>query len=409
MLDPRWRQIIIEAYANLLQHRLRTLLSGLGIVIGVAAISAVLAVGDGLEAFARAQIAETTNILNIALRSNTSKMVGGRRIPIRESDRFVLDTASLNKLTAGLPSLAGATLWETGTAEVAYPDTGGVLLNLVGTLPGGLSLGDVAISAGRDFSAEDLATERAVCLLSETEVEHLRPVAGELGTLSIEGRQFVVIGLLAEDGPPTVAVLQTLAARVDIDPSQISLPMAVIQATRIEDVDALQSAFTSRLDAAHPGWQETASLVAYRMRIAQATRAMRLFKAFMVAITGIALLVGGIGIMNVLLMAVGERTREIGIRRAMGARAVDIQRQLLVESVLMCGVGAAVGAVLGISGAYLIAFVLRRVSEAPFQAAVTAPSVLFAVAASVLVGMAFGVYPARRAARLAPVDAIRHE
>ena len=141
----------------------------------------------------------------------------------------------------------------------------------------------------------------------------------------------------------------------------------------------------------------------------QAARGLLLFKAFMVAITGIALLVGGIGIMNVLLMSVGERTREIGIRRAMGARAADIRRQVFVEAVLMCGAGAALGAGLGIAGAYGIAFVLRRISGNPFHAAVTWPSVAFAIGASVVVGMVFGILPARRAAGLQPVDAIRHE
>ncbi|MCB1183451.1 ABC transporter permease [bacterium] len=408
MLDPRFRQAVAEARAALVQHRLRTVLSGLGIVIGVASISAVLAMGDGLEAFAREQIAASTGVLDVILAPQRTRTVAGERQPLREEDRFALDAAGLADLAAGLPGLAAATLWEQGTVEVAYADTAGVLVDLVGVLPGGIALGDFALGAGRDFTAADLAADRPVCLVPAAAAARLLP-GGEFGTLRLEDTEFAVIGLLDGDEVPPVVVLQPRVARIDIDPSTTSLPSALFRAVAVEDVPALQDAVGARLDAAHPDWRERATLVSYRTYADQAARGLLLFKAFMVAITGIALLVGGIGIMNVLLMSVGERTREIGIRRAMGARAADIRRQVFVEAVLMCGAGAALGAGLGIAGAYGIAFVLRRISGNPFHAAVTWPSVAFAIGASVVVGMVFGILPARRAAGLQPVDAIRHE
>ena len=409
VFDPRWIQIITEAQGTMRQHRLRTLLSGLGIVIGVASISAVLAVGDGLEVFVRAQIAETTNMLNIALQPRTMQTVDGRRVPIREEARFVLDAAGLAAVTTGLPGLDSATLWEPGNAEVAFPDTAGVLLSLVGTLPGGLAIGGGSVISGRDFTAADLADDRAVCLLSGSLGTHLVPAADDLGTLTLEGHTFTVVGLLADGSNPTIVVPQPWKARVDIDPSPHALPYVVLQAKKVEGLEKLEDALAARLDQLHPDWRERADVVSYRQRAAQAAQGLRLFKAFMVAITGIGLLVGGIGIMNVLLMSIGERTREIGIRRAMGARVTDIRRQLLVESVLMCGVGALIGTALGIAGAYLIAFVMQKVSDVGFGAAITPSSILIAVGASVLVGLVFGTYPALRAGRLLPVDAIRHE
>jgi putative ABC transport system permease protein len=135
-----------------------------------------------------------------------------------------------------------------------------------------------------------------------------------------------------------------------------------------------------------------------------------MFKLFMGAITGISLLVGGIGIMNVLLSSVTERTREIGIRKAAGARDRDILSQFLAESVAISSLGSLIGLALGISGAYGITAGIRRFSQAPaLYASISWSTVVVAAVAAVVVGLTFGTYPARRAARLSPIDAIRHE
>ena len=145
-------------------------------------------------------------------------------------------------------------------------------------------------------------------------------------------------------------------------------------------------------------------------RLEQLSSGILMFKLFLGAITGISLLVGGIGIMNVLLSSVTERTREIGIRKAAGARDNDILRQFLAESIAISAVGSGIGLALGIVGAYGITAGIRKFSEAPFLfASVSWSTLAVAAAAAVLIGLTFGTYPARRAARLSPIDAIRHE
>jgi len=136
---------------------------------------------------------------------------------------------------------------------------------------------------------------------------------------------------------------------------------------------------------------------------------MLIFKLFMGAITGISLLVGGIGVMNVLLAAVAERTREIGIRRAVGAARRHILAQFLAESVTISGVGSFVGVLLGVTGAYGITALIRAHTKAEMYAGLSVSTVVVAVIATVTVGLAFGLYPALLASRLSPIDAIRHE
>ena len=145
-------------------------------------------------------------------------------------------------------------------------------------------------------------------------------------------------------------------------------------------------------------------------RLDQLSRGILMFKLFMGAITGISLLVGGIGIMNVLLSSVTERTREIGIRKAAGARDRDILRQSLAESVAISAVGSGIGLAIGVSGAFAITAGIRRFSQAPFlTASISWSTVAVAAIAAIVIGLTFGTYPARRAARLSPIDAIRHE
>jgi putative ABC transport system permease protein len=191
---------------------------------------------------------------------------------------------------------------------------------------------------------------------------------------------------------------------------QLGVPGLLLRAKRIEDVATIKKSAEQWLASRYgKRWGDRVAIHANDDRRAQAQQAMMVFKLLMATITGVSLLVGGVGIMNVLLASVAERTREIGVRKAMGARNGDIRTQFLAESVAITSAGAAVGTALGVLVATLVAYIMRARTGADVHAALTPSTIAVAVIASVSVGLGFGIYPALRAATLSPIDAIRHE
>ena len=410
MFGPLARQIAVDAARTLVQHRLRTSLATLGIVIGVAALSAVLAVGDGIERFVRQQLDATTTLSMIVLDPKRTETIDGERVPVREERRFVLPVEDLEPLATDVGNLRGAALFHRTHAERVAADGTRQPVTLLGVSAGAIGMGGSTLLAGRDLTAAEVGGRTSVALVSATVIEDAAPDALLGTTITLESASLEIVGVFENaGGSPVVVVPLGLSAELDFDPSDRAMAQALFELDRMEQADATLAAIEEWLDARHPDWRDGATLVANRERLEQARRGILLFKAFMGSVTGIALLVGGIGIMNVLLVSVVERTREIGIRRAVGARAADIRLQLLTESVLLCAGGSLLGVVFGIGGAYLATFVMRRISAAEVHAAVTVESLAFAVFTATVVGLVFGIVPASRAARLSPVDAMRTE
>jgi putative ABC transport system permease protein len=408
---------------------LRTVLSTLGVIIGVASLVAVLSLGDGMENALRSQIAATTDVQSIAITARSFEEVDGQFFPIPEPT--VLTAGDARALRA-LDGVDGVVLGMQALGEVRLAEGEGRRIAAVAAEVAMRDTGRTqAVIAGRALTPDETAGDAAVVSLS---AELARDLAGATDpaamvgkTVLVSGNAAQVVGILA---PIPVGALPQVqrsgrgrAARRDyrvattlgfarIGTRQQGRGGAglVVHARRVEDVDAVKRRVEGFFAARDTAWARRISLQTSERRIEQAATGILVFKLSMGAITGISLLVGGIGIMNVLLASVTERTREIGIRKATGARRRDILVQFLSESVAISGAGSAIGAVLGVSGAFTITALIRRFANAPLlQASFSWSTLLVAASSAILVGLIFGTYPARRAAKLSPIEAIRHE
>jgi putative ABC transport system permease protein len=288
------------------------------------------------------------------------------------------------------------------------------------TVSGVLSRADefhhMTLTDGRFFTDVEAVHGLGVIILSQKLARELvngadpRRLIGQ--PLRVNGVAMTVIGVLApyagEVGYDAYVPFQT--GRRILPPSDPPRPSTILlRASSVEGVDRLKAA-AEDWAALHYGRLEKLDIHTQKARVEQAEQGILIFKLFMAALTGISLLVGGIGIMNVLLASVTERTREIGVRKAIGAQRRDVMLQFLTESVAISGAGSAIGVLLGLIAAFGVTAIIRASANAPFfHAGFSWTTILVAVGSALLIGLAFGTYPALRAARMSPIEAIRHE
>lgn len=414
---------IAVGFDTLRVNPLRTILSTLGVIIGVSALVAVLSVGDGMERSVRAQIEETTDLQAILVRARTVEEVDGQMFPLPNPVKLSVDDARQ------IHDLEGA------KAVTLSSNTLGEVRNRQGTIRRmALIMSEVAfrdsarmgVATGRLLTIEESAGDTPRVVLSDDLARSMSPdsnAATLVGdSIQLGAAMAEVVGVLAPRPAPSAMRVSSrrrvgdyrVLAPIELVPQVLSerLQPAAITAlsATVEQTAPLKERIERMLAAKDTAWERHYAVTTNEARLDQLSRGILMFKLFMGTITGISLLVGGIGIMNVLLSSVTERTREIGIRKATGARDRDIKRQFLAESVAISAVGSGIGLAIGIAGAYGITAGIRRFSQAPFlYASVSWSTLVVAAAAALLIGLTFGTYPARRAARLSPIDAIRHE
>jgi len=402
------------ALGTLRANPLRTILSTLGIVIGAGALVAVLTLGDGMERFGRQQLATTTDLQSIVLEPRTVRFIDNQAYPL--DDYLVLTRADAEAILSQIPQASAGLLTLRGSALLEGGEMAGDSMTVIATLPSQAAVLERTFAAGRYFSdqeATDSAMVAAVSFGLGSGLGHGEPAAAVGQTVTIRGHVVRIVGVMASAGVERTPVV---FVPLEVGPSLLAptprprAPTLVLQARRVEDVRSVRAGVEAWLDHRFGAdWPSRATVRAHAERVDQAERAILVFKLFFGAVTGIALLVGGIGIMNVLLSSVLERTREIGVRKAIGARRRDVLAQFLLEAITITGVGSVVGTLVGYAGAFGVTAYMRHTLEAPVYAAFSWSTLVVSAAVAIVIGMAFGIYPALRAARLSPIEAIRHE
>jgi putative ABC transport system permease protein len=401
-------EAVRTALSGIGANALRSGLTILGITIGVAAVIILVAVGNGSQRAVQAGIdALGSNVLVVQAQ-------GGAFGPARAAGGGVTLTTGDAKALADefdAPDVRSASpvVTATGTTLVA-DDASYEPSTFVGTTPSYATARDLKVASGRMFSTADVTKHRRYVVVGPTVVENLFGGADPVGrSIRVEGSSFQVVGVTGAKGSNGTTdqddvVIAPITAVQDVISGYGGLSNITVQARSRDALDAAQAEVTAILterkdvtDASDPGFQ-VANQGSVRAASDQSTK---VFTTLLGAVAAISLLVGGIGVMNIMLVSVTERTREIGIRKAIGARQGDILGQFLTEAVLVSLLGGLLGVAAGIAGS--------RFQIAGVQPELGIPSIALAFGAALACGLFFGTYPAARAARLRPVDALRHE
>ncbi|HZY78987.1 MAG TPA: FtsX-like permease family protein [Cyclobacteriaceae bacterium] len=394
------------AFHNIRSHFFHTLLSVLGIVIGVAALVSILSLIDGMEDFAKKQITETTSLNSITINPNAYKKVNGVRI--RKDTFAILKYDDYSELKSVLTKPCSLNYMSSfaGTTKTDGAEVGTLFFGL-----GSPALHHyIKVTVGEPLTADDIISSAKEAMVNEGFVKAMDSTltfAKAIGRrVIVKNRELTIVAVISDNSnDPHLAFPLTLMTAQELRDSP---PSITIEATVITDVADLKSQVHEWINKKY---KDGSDFVVFtnEMRVEQATKGFLLFRIVMGLIVGISVVVGGIGIMNVLLISITERTVEIGIRKAVGANRRDIILQFLAESVTVSVFGSVIGLIFGVLGTMAVVPIISSVSRIPFYANYTADTLIVVSVLAVVLGIIFGTYPAIRASRLDPVEAIRHE
>jgi putative ABC transport system permease protein len=401
-------QTLRTAWGGMSAHKLRSALTILGMTIGVASVIILIAVGNGSSKAVQSRIQSLgTNLLIVmgGPARGGALAAGGEPVSLTREDAEALHSAS-----RAPDVLSAAPVVNAAGTKLVYGSSSYEPSSFLGTTPSYLSAHAYKVSEGSPFTAEDVAKHRRVAVVGQTVAQELFGGASPVGrTIEVNGSSFTVVGALAPKGS-NGAVNQDDVVIAPISTVQDSLTgLGPIDSISVEGVSqatlgAAEGEVTQILEERHkikntaePGFR----VLNQGSLLETSSSTSNVFTTLLGEVAAISLLVGGIGVMNIMLVSVTERTREIGIRKALGARRSDILTQFLGEALLVAMIGGVAGVLLGILGSQL--------EIAGVQPQIAAYSLPLAFGAAALSGVFFGTYPAARAAALSPIEALRFE
>ncbi|MEM8955357.1 MAG: ABC transporter permease [Verrucomicrobiota bacterium] len=431
--NPRHlKRSILLGLKSLWMRKLRSLLTALGIVFGVSSVIAMLSIGEGASHEAQLQIKQlgSQNVIIRSVKPSDSSATEAAATVIAEYGLTVRDLDQIRDTVPGISIVVPAR----ASRAFAWRYARNAECDVLGTVPWFPSMRNIKVTNGRFFSDVEMRNRVNVCVLSESAARQLFPLESPVGkTVRLENTYFRVIGITADnpqisadsdignnsasdsDSPDEnfqmLIPLSTMLERfgeIVFERSaggytweKVELHEVVVKCEDPEAVVANANAIRHILNRNHktPDYEIIVPIELLR----QAERTKQIFNIVLGSIAAISLIVGGIGIMNIMLANVTERTREIGVRRALGAKRADIIFQFLVETVILSGAGGIIGVALGLA----IPLLVSQLAGMTTIVGIGAPLLAFTI--SVLTGIIFGIYPAKRAADLNPVEALRHE
>ncbi|MDF1659320.1 MAG: ABC transporter permease [Verrucomicrobiales bacterium] len=425
----RLKRSVILGIKSLWMHKLRSFLTALGIVFGVASVISMLAIGEGASYEAQEQIKELGSqniILESVKPTNTTTAGEQERSLILEYGLTYRDIAQIQATVPGVE----LTVPSREIKDFLWGGSNSVDGIALGTVPWFPTMKNRDLIRGRYFTEMEMKDRSPVCVLTESLARQLYPLKEPIGqTVRMKTSYFRVVGVI-EDDPVVAAAEEDLQSSSESSEGmEMMIPITTLEdhfgevlfkyrsgsfeaekvelhevTARIEDPNQVMPAAL----AIQHILERNHSEVDYKMTVPldllrRAERTKQIFNIVLGSIAAISLLVGGIGIMNIMLATVTERTREIGIRRALGAKKKDIVFQFLIETVILSGAGGVLGVGVGLGIPLMVTYFADMVTIIQFWA----PTLAFGI--SVTIGVLFGIYPAFRAADMNPVEALRHE